>query len=142
VVNFAHHWSETVPDTSKVFLQFQYPAIVDLIKQVITLGIGTLVLSVAFVDKILDIHKASVTKRIVVALTWLDLTFSIAYGCFALEEFFVAGSLVSLQEDYSLMMGRAAKYAEASIVMYLIGLASLVLTGIYAVLSPTKSNTL
>ena len=45
---------QTSPDIVKTFNEFQYPAMVDLIKETLTLAVGTLVLSQLQQDKEVD----------------------------------------------------------------------------------------
>jgi hypothetical protein len=131
---------QTVPDIAKTFNEFQYPAMVDLIKQIITLAVGILVLSIAFADRVVDFRNSTQTKRWIVVLTWLNLTAAIISGCFALEFMYVGGAYFRLQKDYEPKLISAANYFELSVWLFMIGLVSIVGTGIHSVLSPTNAS--
>src|SRR6476620_6654081 len=99
-----------MPESFKVFTDFQYGAMTDLLKQLLTLEIGCLVLSVTFADKVLGVHKAGIAKKVALVALWFLLVVAILEGWFAMEFLFIGASNIRLGRDFSTQLDKAATY--------------------------------
>jgi hypothetical protein len=63
----------TKPPKARVFLEFKYPEIKDLLKHFLTLVSAALVFSVAFSEKIVNFETASFGQRTAVIFGWFLL---------------------------------------------------------------------
>jgi hypothetical protein len=58
------------PSAARVFLEFKYPEMKDLLKHFLTLISASLVFSVTFSEKIVDFATASIVPKVIVIAAW------------------------------------------------------------------------
>ena len=117
-----------MPDQTRVFIDFQYGAMAGLLQQLITLSLGTLVLSMTFADKIVDIGRAGKGKKAALFAIWSLLVAAIFWSWFALQYLFVAASLARLGKEFGVQSGRAGASLETCSIMFLIAVTALLVT--------------
>lgn len=65
------------PSRARVFLEFQYPEIKDLLKHFLTLIAAALVFSVTFSEKIVNFQNAQRSQHVIVIVAWFLLVLAL-----------------------------------------------------------------
>lgn len=100
----------------------------DLLRQLLTLEVGSLVLSVTFADKVLAVFKPGFSRKIVVVSIWGLLLVAIIQGWYSLQYLFIAASNMRLERDFSTQMNHAVIDFGRSAILFVVALTALVVS--------------
>jgi hypothetical protein len=109
---------------------------IEPIKQAIQLSLATLVLSLTFVDKILDVHNSPPWKKGMVVAIWLALAASIVLGFYSLTTISVslaAGHTSFMPEPY---LHKALLQERICVDLFVASLAGLIVLGAHSLVVP------
>lgn len=89
-------------------IQFEYGALKDILRDLLTLIVGVLVFSVTFSEKIIDHRSERPLPRAAMAIAWMSLLIGIGVCVFAYAELLDALSVASLpRENFEHYLGWA-----------------------------------
>jgi len=129
-----------MPDPTKVFLDFTYAAIMDVLKTLITLDSGVFIISLTFAEKIVEVHSANKLRKVIVIVIWALLVLSIMLAFFSMQFLFVANANIRLGRDFGPQMERAVTYMEAASFMFVGALIALAATASHSLMQTRRPD--
>jgi len=120
------------PSEARVFLEFKYPEIKDLLKHFLTLISASLVFSVTFSEKIINFQTAGSLQHVVVIATWLMLVLALGacglglYTLYLAAERALSSEVFKRPEDFQTLARWSYIYQDLAGFMFGFGLCLLV----------------
>jgi hypothetical protein len=120
------------PSEARVFLEFKYPEIKDLLKHFLTLIAATLVFSVTFSEKIVDFQHARRSQHVLVIGAWFLLISALGscgiglYTLYLAAEHAIATEVFKRVTNFHLLARRSYFYQDMAGVLFGLGLCLLV----------------
>jgi hypothetical protein len=121
---------------SRIFLEFQYPEIKDLLKHFLTLISGSLVFSVTFSEKIVGLD-AAVPLKVLMSIAWLCLLAALGFCGVGLYTLYLTAEQARLSlatsedaDDFQVTARASYQFQDLAGISFGAGLFLLVLAGI------------
>jgi hypothetical protein len=128
--------SPGAPTEARIFLEFKYAEIKDLLKHFLTLISASLVFSVAFSEKIIDFDSASSLCKLAVIGAWFILVLALGscgvgiYTLYLASERAIASLLGGPKEGYRQFVRVSYLFQDAAGLLFGIGLCLLIIAAI------------
>lgn len=125
------------PSPSRVFLEFKYPEIKDLLKHFLTLISAALVFSVTFSEKIINFEKAGLGSKIVVISAWAVLVLALGacglgiYTLYLAAERAIETVVSGEKEDYYNLVRRSYLFQDGAGILFGLGLCLLIIAAVH-----------
>jgi len=74
------------PDIARFFTEVEYPAVLDFLKQMLTVNSGLLALSITFADKLMDLKNIGRNQRFPLLVIWTSLLIGVLTSVVGLYE--------------------------------------------------------
>ena len=125
------------PSPARVFLEFKYPEIKELLKHFLTLISASLVFSVTFSEKIIDFSDAGIVQQAVVIASWFFLVLALGACGIGIYTLYLAAerAIHDVVYDQHNKWGGLARYSyylqDAAGILFGMGLALLVVGALF-----------
>ncbi len=124
-------------DQAKIFVDFEYGALMDVAKQLLTVEIAILVISVALSENVLK-KTSSLYRKVAVIFAWILFGISVTFGILCMTDLWKAGVSVRMgNPDWIFVRSAAIGHLSGSLFIFLGGLAYLVALRIWNLFSST-----
>jgi hypothetical protein len=120
------------PSEARVFLEFQYPEVKDLLKHFLTLIAAALVFSVTFSEKIVNFQNARLSQHVIVIIAWFLLILALGscgiglYTLYLAAEGAIASEVYKRPMNFHVLVRRSYVFQDLSGVLFGLGLCLLV----------------